>query len=94
MKRVFICSLCHNGVLGGALYLDDNSITYRTNKLTVEKKYKNYVIPLDTIKDITWKRVVFPLVTFTTTDNEKTTFVLFNKKRFLKCYDEVTMIDE
>ena len=40
MKKVFMCSLCHNGLLGGGLYLDSNSITYKTNKLTVDKKYR------------------------------------------------------
>ena len=40
--KSFICSLCHNGILGGGLYLDNTSLTYKTNKLTVDKKYKNY----------------------------------------------------
>ena len=30
-KKSFICSLCHNGILGGALYLDENSVAYKTN---------------------------------------------------------------
>ena len=46
MRKIFMCSLCHNGVLGGALYLENDSLTYRTNKLTVDKKYRNLVSSL------------------------------------------------
>ena len=49
MKKSFMCSLCHNGILGGALYLDETSVTYKTNKLTVDKAYRNLVLPLDQI---------------------------------------------
>ena len=59
MKKSFICSLCHNGILGGALYLEENSVTYKTNKLTVDKAYRNLVLPLDEIAELTWKWVVF-----------------------------------
>ena len=40
MKKSFMCSLCHGGIIGGGLYLDDEKITYKTNKLTVDAKYK------------------------------------------------------
>ena len=41
MKKSFMCSLiCHNGIVGGALYLDENSVTYKTNKLTVDRAYR------------------------------------------------------
>ena len=36
--KSFVCSLCHNGILGGGLYLDSHSLTYKTNKLTVAEK--------------------------------------------------------
>ena len=40
MKKSFMCSLiCHNGIVGGALYLDENSLIYKTNKLTVDRAY-------------------------------------------------------
>ena len=54
MKKYFICSLCHNGILGGGLIVDDNSVTYKTNKLTVAPEYRNLVLPLKEIRDITW----------------------------------------
>lgn len=40
--KSFVCSLCHNGILGGGLYLDSQSLTYKTNKLTVDKKIQKF----------------------------------------------------
>ena len=44
-----MCSLCHNGILGGGVYLDNQAVTYRTQKLTVSEKYKNLILPLKEI---------------------------------------------
>lgn len=86
MKKSFICSLCHNGILGGVLYLDENSVAYKTNKLTVDKLYKNLVLPLDEIAEITWKWVVFPVATFRMKNGVEHKFIIFNKRRFNKYY--------
>ena len=52
MKKSFMCSLiCHNGIVGGALYLDENSVTYKTNKLTVDRAHRNLVLPLNEIEN-------------------------------------------
>ena len=90
MRKAFMCSLCHNGILGGGLYLDHNSVTYRTQKLTVDKKYKNLVLPLSEIKEVTWKWVVFPVATFYIKTGEQYTFIIFNKWRFEKYYLQCT----
>ena len=89
MKKSFMCSLCHNGILGGALYLDETSLTYRTNKLTVDKAYRNLVLPLDQITELTWKWIVFPIATMRMTSGEQYKFIIFNKSRFNKYYTEV-----
>lgn len=89
MKKSFMCSLCHNGILGGALYLDETSVTYRTNKLTVDKAYRNLVLPLDQITKLTWKWIVFPIATMRMTSGEQYKFIIFNKGRFNKYYTEV-----
>ena len=86
MKKVFICSLCRNGILGGALYLDESSLTYETNKLTVGKAYRNLVLPLEKIENLTWKQIVFPIATFRMKNGEEYKFIIFNKNRFCKCY--------
>ena len=86
MKKAFICSLCHNGILGGGLYIEDRSITYKTNKLTVDKAYRNLVLPLNEISDLTWERFIFPIATFHMNGGKKYKFIIFNKKRFNKYY--------
>ena len=89
MKKTFICSLCHNGVLGGALYVDETSITYKTNKLTVDAKYRNLVLPLSNIEEITWEQKGLPIATFHMKTNEKYKFIIFNKKGFLSHYQKL-----
>lgn len=88
MRKVFMCSLCHNGILGGGLYLAPQSVTYRTQKFTVNEKYKNLVLPLNEIGEITWKWIIFPVATFYMKNGEKYTFIIFNKNRFIKYYEE------
>lgn len=87
MKKVFVCSLCHNGVLGGGLYVDDTAITYKTNKLTVAKEYRNLVLPLNEIRQITWNWI---LATFTMENGQQYRFLIFNKSGFEKCYQQLS----
>ena len=82
--------MCHNGILGGGLYLNRQSLTYKTNKLTVERKYRSLVLPLQEIKEISWKWIVFPVATVYMKHGESYTFLLFNKKRFERWYQEYT----
>lgn len=82
----FVCSLCHKGILGGGLYLDEQSLTYKTNKLTVDKKYRNLVLPMQEIKEISWKRL--PIATVYMANGEQYTFIIFNKSRFEKKFQE------
>ena len=78
--KSFVCSLCHNGILGGGLYLDSQSLTYKTNKLTVDKKYRNLVLPMQEIKEISWKWIVFPIATVNMKNGELYKFIIFNGK--------------
>jgi len=88
MPKVFVCSLCHNGILGGGLYLTPESLTYRTGKLTVDEKYRNLVLPLNEIRSLTWKQILFPVASFTMNNGEIHTLIIFNKSRFNKYYHE------
>lgn len=88
MRKAFICSLCHNGILGGALYLEPESVTYKTGKLTVDKKYRNLVLPMAEIQELTWKWIVFPVATFRMKSGEEYRFLIFNKSRFSKYFQE------
>lgn len=89
MKTYFVCSLCHNGVLGGGLVVDDESLTYRTNKLTVDKKYRNLRLEVKDIEGLSWKWVVFPVATFTMKDGSSYKFLIFNKWRFNKVFEQI-----
>ena len=88
MRKAFMCSLCHKGILGGGLYLEPQSVTYRTNKLTVDKKFRNLVLPMNEIREITWKWIVFPIATFSMANGEKYKIMIYNKSRFVKSYME------
>ena len=82
MRKVFVCSLCHNGVLGGGLYVDDTASTYKTNKLTVAREYRNLVLPLNEIREIGWNWI---LATVTLTSGTQYRFLTFTKPGFDKC---------
>ena len=83
-----MCSLCQRGILGGGLYLDSEAITYKTNKLTVDKKYRNLVLPMQEIKEISWRWILFPVATITMKTGESYSFIIFNKSRFQKWLEE------
>ena len=86
--KSFACSLCHNGIIGGGLHLDRQSLTYKTNKLTVDKKYRNLVLPMQEIKQISWKRIIFPVATVDMKNGESYQFMIFNSSRFKKWFQE------
>ena len=93
MKKSFICSIiCNNGILGGGLYIEDHAITYKTNKLTVDRKYRNLVLPMNEICEISWKWIVFPIATVKMTSGEEYKFIIFNKSRFDKYYRELKQL--
>ncbi len=87
MKSYFVCSLCLNGLIGGGLIVDENTITYKTGKVTVNPKYRNLELSRSDIADLSWKRIIFPIATFEMKNAEKYSFMIFNKSRFMKVYD-------
>ncbi len=90
MKKTFVCSLiCPNGIIGGGICIADTAITYRTNKLTVDRKYRNLVLPLHKIRKLAWKRVVFPIATFHMANGDTYKVMIFNKRRFKKYFNLV-----
>lgn len=87
MKKSFAASvICHHGIIGGVLYMEDNTITYKTNKLTVDRKYRNFALSVHEICDLTWKGIIFPVATFYMKNGEEHKFIIFNKQRFNKYY--------
>ena len=91
MKRYFIVSLCHGGVLGGGIVADDESITYRTNKLTVSQKYRNLEMKYCDIQGFSRKWVLcFPIFSINMKSGETYKFLVFNPKRFSNLLNEKT----
>ena len=88
----FVSSLCNNGILGGGLYLDNKSLTFKTQKLTVNEKYRNLILPLNEINQISWKWIVFPIATIQMKNSENYKFIIFNKCRFIKYFQEYVVI--
>ena len=84
MRQVFMCSLCHNGILGGGLYLDHQAVTFRTQKLTVDEAYRNLILPLKEITEISWKWIVFPVAAFHMKNGQCYKLIIFNPWRFQK----------
>lgn len=87
MKKRFICSLIHNGIVGGIIYVDNKFITYKTNKMTIDRKYKNISLPIDGICLFKWN--LFLVSTFYMNNGEQYKFIIFNKWRFNKYYSKV-----
>lgn len=88
MKHYFVCSLCHHGLLGGGLIVDEKTITYKTGKVTVDSKYKNLVLNRADILSVSWKWVIFPMAAFEMKSGEHYCFLIFNKRRFTKIYQK------
>lgn len=87
MKESFYASACINGLQGGAAYLVDNGFYFRCQKVTIADEYKNLRIPYENIKLVSvGKRVLFiPTTVIETSDGETYRFLIFNRKKFMRC---------
>ena len=56
--------------------------------LYVDEKYRNLVLPLCEITELTWKQIVFPIAAFHMASGEEYKFLIFNKRRFERYYHE------
>ena len=53
MEKMYVASLCYRGgLLGGALYLDDERVTYRSTKLQVPPEIRNMPLPYCRIRRV------------------------------------------
>ena len=89
MKTSFACSLiCHNGIIGGRVHMEESAIVYKTNKLTVDAKYKNLILPFGEVSVLSWKWILFPIATLQMTSGESYRLIIFNKRGFNRRYAE------
>lgn len=90
MKDAFMASFFHEGILGGAIYLQRDKVLYRTDKLQLEPRYRNLEMPYNRIAEIkTGRAFCFPTVTFTMKSGSSYRFLIFNRKKFLSRLDEL-----
>ena len=85
MKQTFSVSLCKNGILGGWIVMEDESMAYRTGKVTIPPKYRNLVMRYSDIVSVTeGTLLLLPTVTVKMKDQEEYKFLVFNKNGFLE----------
>ena len=85
MGKLYVASLCYGGgLLGGALYLDDERVTYRTTKLQVPPEIRNMPLPYCRIRRMEKSRAMFlPTVTIEMEDGRERKFLVFGRGGFL-----------
>ena len=86
MEKMYMVSLCYRGgLLGGALYLDDERVTYRTTKLQVPPEVRNMPLPYCRIRRVEKSKALFlPTVTIETEDGRERKFLVFGRNGFLR----------
>ena len=90
MNTYFVCSLIYKGVLGGGLILSDDSLRYRTNKLTVDRKFRDLEMKRSDIASLEWKKGILPIASVHMKDGECYSFLIFGKRRFQRSYEETS----
>ena len=85
MEKMYMVSLCYSGgLLGGALYLDDERVTYRSTKLQVPPEIRNMPLPYCRIRRVEKSKALFlPTVTIEMEDGRERKFLVFGRNGFL-----------
>ena len=85
MEKMYMASLCYGGgLLGGALFLDDERVTFRSTKLQVPPEIRNMPLPYCRIRRVEKSKALFlPTVTIEMEDGREEKFLVFGRKGFL-----------
>ena len=85
MEKMYVVSLCYSGgLLGGALYLDDERVTFRSTKLQVPPEIRNMPLPYCRIRRVEKSKALFlPTVTIEMEDGRERKFLVFGRNGFL-----------
>ena len=85
MEKMYMASLCYSGgLLGGALYLDGERVTYRSTKLQAPPEIRNMPLPYCRIRRVEKSKALFlPTVTIEMEDGRERKFLVFGRKSFL-----------
>jgi hypothetical protein len=84
--KTFWASLCYKGAHGGGLYLHEDHLAFRTNKLQLPPDKKRLRIDYMDIAAVEKSKAagLFPSVTITTKGGESTKFILFRRTSFIE----------
>ena len=85
MEKMYMASLCYSGgLLGGALYLDDERVTFRSTKLQVPPDIRSMPLPYCRIRQVEKSKALFlPTVTIEMEDGRERKFLVFGRNSFL-----------
>lgn len=85
MKQYYVVSLIKNGILGGGLVADTESITYHTGKITIPQEYRQIEMKYEDIQEVIqgWL-FILPTVTLKMRNQKEYKFAMFfNRKRLI-----------
>lgn len=79
-------SLCYRGgLLGGALFLDDERVRFGSTKLQVPPEIRKFDLPFCRIRGVERSKALFlPTVTFKMEDGQEWKFLIFGRGSFLR----------
>lgn len=79
MKKVYWASLCYEGAHGGGLYLLQDRLIFKTNKVQLPDSVKNINIPYSQIHHVSKVRVLllFPAIEIVLQSHIKYKFIVF-----------------
>lgn len=84
IKNTFSVSLCKNGLIGGWITIGEVYMVYKTGKVTIPEKYRNFVMAYSDIFSVIEGSLLFlPTVTVKMKNEEEHKFLVFNRRKFL-----------
>lgn len=86
MKNVYWASLCYEGAHGGGLYLMDDHLLFRTNKLQLPDNMKTIRVPFADMSQIGKGRTlyIFPAIFITLRSGARLKFIVFKRTGLFK----------
>lgn len=85
MEKTYMVSLCYQGgLLGGALFLDDERVRFGSTKLQVTPEIRKFDLPFCRIGSVEKSKALFlPTVTIKMQDGREWKFLVFGRGSFL-----------
>ncbi len=93
MKKYFQASFIHSGLIGGAITVDENGLTFHTNKLTVESWIRKLRMNDEDIDSVSETRfLLFPEMQFHMKNKEVRRFIIFSPSKMKEVLKEKNIV--